>query len=385
MGRIIGAHPDVVYLPSETFLFAHLDDFARNFHASTGSAQVGALYAERDDLIRGLRSLCDAILTPWLRGGAVERILERTPLHTANLDLISELYPEARVVHIIRDGRDVARSLAAVRWGPGSAVDGAEEWVRSVKQGRRPMKHYHELRYEELLANPRAEIVRLFDALELPVDETTIDAAVREAAVPVNHDPSMPVVVAQKWRSGLNARDLAAVEHAAGELLTELGYELAAPPGRAPRAGFPGVSEIFSAARRLVSGRRRPEPSSEPLDELNDAFEWAQRTVDLFVDHVRGGRMDKASELLDPHVFVQVLMHDQEWSGRGDDVVGRLLALLAADPVLTRPQVRTDIHVALPAVTLVFAAEDTEGFESRTLVLHVRAKAIVRIAFYGLG
>jgi hypothetical protein len=273
VGRIIGAHPDVVYLPSETFLFAHLDDFARNFHASTGSAQVGALYAERDDLIRGLRSLCDAILTPWLRGGAVERILERTPLHTANLDLIAELYPEARVVHIIRDGRDVARSLAAVRWGPGSA----------------------------------------------------------------------------------------------------------------PRPGLPGPSGILKAARRLVSERRKPEPPASPLDELTDAFEWAQRTVDLFVEHVRGGRMDMAAELLDPHVFVQVLMHDQEWSGRGTDVVEKLLALLAADPVLTRPQVRTDIHVALPAVTLVFASDTEDGFESRTLVLHVRARTIVRIAFYGLG
>ncbi|MEY2469754.1 MAG: hypothetical protein QOF21_2452, partial [Actinomycetota bacterium] len=325
------------------------------------------------------------ILTPWLRGGAVERILERTPLHTANLDLIAELYPEARVVHIIRDGRDVARSLAAVRWGPGSAVDGAEEWVRSVTQGRRPMKHYHELRYEELLANPREEIVRLFDALELPVDSETVDAALREAAVPVNHDPSMPAVVAQKWRSGLSARDLAAVEHVCGELLTELGYELAAPPGSAPRPGLPGPSGILKAARRLVSERRKPEPPASPLDELTDAFEWAQRTVDLFVEHVRGGRMDMAAELLDPHVFVQVLMHDQEWSGRGTDVVEKLLALLAADPVLTRPQVRTDIHVALPAVTLVFASDTEDGFESRTLVLHVRARTIVRIAFYGLG
>lgn len=388
VGRIIGAHPQVVYLPSETFLFAHLDDFARNFHASMGSAQVGSLYAERDALVGGLRALCDSILLPWLKPGSVERILERTPLHTANLDLISDVYPDARVVHIIRDGRDVARSLAAVRWGPGSAVAGAEEWVRSVRQGRRDMKHYYEVRYETLLANPRAEITKLFDALELPADDAQVDAALREAAVPVNHDLTMPAVAAEKWRAGLSASDLADVEAVAGDLLVELGFELAADPNARSRrrSRLAGASDVINAVRRGASGRRTRETMAKSNMELmSDAFEWAQHTVDQFVDHVRGSRLDKARELLDPHVYIQVWMRDQEWDGRGDEVVDRFLTLLSEDPVLTRHVVRSDVHPALPAMTLVFAAETGRGLESRTLVLHVRGRTISRIAFYGVG
>ena len=387
VGRIIGAHPAVVYLPSETFLFAHLDEFARNFNASMGSARVGSLYAERDALVGGLRSLCDSILTPWLKPGSVERILERTPLHTANLELISELYPDARVVHIIRDGRDVARSLAAVRWGPGSAVAGAEEWVRSVRQGRHPMKHYYEVRYETLLADPRGEIVKLFAELDLPADDAQIDAAVREAAVPVNHDLTMPAVTAEKWRTGLSAGDLADVEAVAGELLVELGYELGAQPGARSRPSrFAAASNLVAALRRGVAGNRgRDNGAPSNMELMTDAFEWAQHTVDEFVDHTRARRLDKARELLDPHVYIEVWMRDQEWDGRGEESVERLLTLLGVDTVFGRHLVRSDVHPALPAMTLVFAAQTEHGLESRTLVVHVRGRTIVRIAFYGVG
>ena len=48
------------------------------------------------------------------------------------LDLIAEIYPDARVLHIIRDGRAVTRSLLALPNGPSTIEDAAEEWRESV-------------------------------------------------------------------------------------------------------------------------------------------------------------------------------------------------------------------------------------------------------------
>ena len=384
IGRIIGTNPDVIYLPSETFLFAHLDSFAQNFHATRGSKQVARMYVERERLVRGLRAVCDEILLPWVDDASPQtRILERSPVHIDNLELISELYPEAHIVHIIRDGRDVARSLATARWGPGSAVEGAKEWVQSVTTGRRrPMKNYHEVRYERIFANPRQEITELFKALGLPAEDQHIEAALLEGEVAVNHDPTMPAVIAEKWRTGLTARDLAEVEEVAGDLLTELGFELASPPGaRKGRPRFSGGS-VIAAARRVASGRKPAAPAQRAG---GDAFEWAQHTVDDFVEHVRAGRLDKARALLDPLVQIQVWTSAEEWDGRGDEVAERFLNLLATDEVVNAPHVRSDVHAALPALTIVFAAGGENRVESRTLVLHLRANVIVRVAFYGLG
>ena len=52
------------------------------------------------------------------------------------MPLIAEVYPDARFVHIIRDGRDVARSIVAQPWGPATVKEAAKEWGDSVAAGR---------------------------------------------------------------------------------------------------------------------------------------------------------------------------------------------------------------------------------------------------------
>jgi hypothetical protein len=135
--RIITAHPAVSAVGSETHLFSHgIAPLAERFHhAALGSAQVGSTFIERAALLDALRDFCDAVFAPMLEPGK-ERLAERTPLHALHTGLIGDIYPDGRIVHIIRDGRDVVRSLLAQQWGPENVAEGAREWRAAIETAR---------------------------------------------------------------------------------------------------------------------------------------------------------------------------------------------------------------------------------------------------------
>jgi hypothetical protein len=247
--RIVTAHPDVAAVPSETHLFSHgiAPLWQRFHHGTVSSPQVGAMYIPRDVLIERTRALCDAAFATFAEGHPY--LAERTPLHVHNLELIAELYPEARFVHIIRDGRDVARSLLNQDWGPATIAEAAEEWRRAVLAGRAAgleEGNYRELRYERLLASPREEVTALYGWLGLELSDRTLEAALAEADRRANVGPSARGGVGVgKWREEWGAEQLTEFERVAGELLAQLGYEAAEPSGDAtPAAGSSGAAAI---------------------------------------------------------------------------------------------------------------------------------------------
>lgn len=225
--RIVCASPAVAEVPSETHLFSHgvaplLDRFQ---HEERGSQEVGRVYADRPTVIRHVRALCDAVFLEFA-GPRSTHVSERTPLHVYHLHLIAEVYPDARFVHIVRDGRDAVRSLVAQPWGPTTVADAAEEWRSAVTAGQAAApalgERLIEVRYEDLLAHPRTVIPRIHAhvGVEDGLDDALVAAG--EVANVGGHDRR---VGAGKWREGWRRRDVRAFERVAGELLRELGYE----------------------------------------------------------------------------------------------------------------------------------------------------------------
>jgi hypothetical protein len=227
--RIVCAHPDVAEVPSETHLFSHgLVPLLERFqHRDASAPDVGFVYADRAAVIGHLRALCDTVFDHFREGRRV--VSERTPLHVNHLPVIHEIYPDARIVHIIRDGRDVARSLSRQEWGPGSVADAAREWEGSVRSGRGAglgEEIYREIRYERLLDDPGREIEALYAWLGLDPEAglpPALDAARRRANIGPSSRGGVGV---GKWRDEWEAADLAAFNEVAGPLLAELGYEL---------------------------------------------------------------------------------------------------------------------------------------------------------------
>ena len=86
-----------------------------------------------------------------------------------DLPLAVELLPGARVVHLLRDPRDVARSSVEMGWA-GNLYHGCDHWVRSeldwdITLSRLDPKDWVELRFEALMDAPEAELSRICDFL----------------------------------------------------------------------------------------------------------------------------------------------------------------------------------------------------------------------------
>ena len=172
------------------------------------------------------------------------RFGDKTPMYRFHLEELEGLLPEARFIHIIRDGRDVALSVRGFWFAPGEDLKTlAADWRTGIVATRAQgslVKRYLELRFEDLIISPERELRRVCQFLELRFDppmlrypETATDR-LREIGVG-NPDPRNPVpkLAAQApdssrlgtWKHEMSRRERRQFKRVAGKLLRELGYE----------------------------------------------------------------------------------------------------------------------------------------------------------------
>jgi Sulfotransferase family len=192
-----------------------------------------------------------------------ERWGDKTPGHARYMREISAALPEARFIHLIRDGRDVAASLRGLPFAPGdgSIAAIARHWRDTCHFARRAgeaVPHYIEVRYEELITEPEATLRRICEFIDLDFDESMLQAHERaeerlremrsariapggsieladgtrlEVRTTRPPDPSR----AGRWGTGLTEHEVARFERYAAGTLIEFGYEPSyAPKGAAP-------------------------------------------------------------------------------------------------------------------------------------------------------
>lgn len=182
----------------------------------------------------------------WAERQGKRRYADKNPEHVLRMAALDALFPEARIVHVIRDGRDVAASCLELGWAS-TIEQAALHWRRYVQRGRQagrllPSIRYHELRYEDLVTEPEATVRKLCDAIELPFDRRMLDhrrsAAAQTGRTGTPHHNRflnrrlMPGL--RDWRRDLPAEAVTRFELLAGPLLAELGYELS---GKSPSRG----------------------------------------------------------------------------------------------------------------------------------------------------
>ncbi|MDQ4133851.1 MAG: sulfotransferase, partial [Actinomycetota bacterium] len=84
---------------------------------------------------------------------------DKTPRFVQHVDVVAGLFPEARIVHLVRDGRDVALAVGEVDFGAANLVHAAHRWARRVERAERAGRQlgpsrYRTVRYEDLTAAP---------------------------------------------------------------------------------------------------------------------------------------------------------------------------------------------------------------------------------------
>ncbi|MBF0212323.1 MAG: sulfotransferase [Magnetococcales bacterium] len=182
-----------------------------------------------------------------------------------SLELWQRHLPDLKVIHIVRDGRDVALSWLNAWWGPATLGEAAWLWSRHVRDKRAwgaiHPEAYLEIRYETLLTQPEETLKTITTFLGWPFEPgRTIDLSASPAARVLStggtHDLLSGPVRAEnreKWRRAMTPEDQRFFEFVAGETLKSSGYpseQQAFGLGESLRLWF---RLLFSLLRRFVT------------------------------------------------------------------------------------------------------------------------------------
>jgi len=182
------------------------------------------------------------IMTEMCRKQGVQRWADTTPEHILHLHRIKETIPDALIIHIIRDGRDVALStdklgyIHRLPWDrrPSKMVCGLY-WDWMVNKGRRDGRDlghdYTEVHFEELVAKPHETLARLGEFIGQELDYDRIrEVGIGSVSAPnssFGDGKKEDFNPAGRWRNGFPADELEMFEGLIGRTLEENGYELA--------------------------------------------------------------------------------------------------------------------------------------------------------------
>lgn len=143
--------------------------------------------------------------------------LEKNTWNILWYDKILELLPEARLVHVYRDPRDVVTSFTRQSWMPVDAKQSAiiyrdlmERWEQvkiTISEDS-----YYELALEELVADPTGATKNICEFWQIPWSETLLNIDLSKSH-------------SGRWKTDLNAGEIAAIEPILQEAIVRYGYE----------------------------------------------------------------------------------------------------------------------------------------------------------------
>jgi len=236
--------------PHAAFLKALMSDQVWKDHCLDESLLEQRIYEIRPfDLSEALRTFYRLYTEKFQK----PRWGDKTPRYLLHMRQIHSLLPEARFIHLIRDGRDVALSLVGVWFGPKTIEEAAHWWKSWIQQARTQatdLPHYLEIRYEDLVLNTSSSLKTISTFIDLPWDNSMLDyhltaeqrmkekdrdiltadsklipAGDRIAIHSYTRQPPQAHRI-NRWKTEMSASDRAIFENVAGDELREFGYEV---------------------------------------------------------------------------------------------------------------------------------------------------------------
>lgn len=157
-------------------------------------------------------------------------------------DLVKKVFPEAKLVYILRDGRGAVSSMLETQ--PEHDIHSASlMWTLKARRIRELHAMFPEscmvVRYEHLVADPEKTSRALCDFLGLPfvpamLDDYKTNDAIRHATDTTHHETYQAITTSmiEEWKTHLTEAQIDVVEGIAGHELEANGYALSAPRSR---------------------------------------------------------------------------------------------------------------------------------------------------------
>ncbi len=228
----------------------------------------------REEFLAYLGLGVNALITARSQG---RRWIDHTPRHALIAETLAELFPGARFVHLLRDGRSVAGSMLAAGDCASDAAgfrDACETWREHVEAAMAFCEQREAramvVRYEDVFARPLRILPALHRFLGLRDDVGPASARRGPALARTGQDP-VPAKPEELWASWDEKRRRVFTE-VAGPTMVRCGYWSHGEPRMAPRGttrpGQPRGLIPEPEYLRLIADVRRAVESTTPRDSL---------------------------------------------------------------------------------------------------------------------
>ncbi len=272
--HMLSEHPSIVGMDNELTVFSYLHLWEARFkreksHSDQGHWKQGAplLYSE-EEFDQGLRIIAhDAYGRLFASHPEATHIIDKHPAYALRLPLICRLFPRCKVLHIIRDGREVAVSMISAKkrigFGSGEIKGASRDWAQHVRAASASgvalgPGRYMEVRYEDLMARPGPLLKMIFEFAGLPLAANEIDRIARENSInnkqvssgnaEVNTLRGIPDAI---WKTKLSLEERWTMDRMVGDLLRSLGY--AEPGWWAVRTGDKAKMALYPSWKKLMN------------------------------------------------------------------------------------------------------------------------------------
>jgi hypothetical protein len=244
--QALNRHPAIAIPPETKFFFSflghpirrqrrHLDRLNTDLDVHLRLPEGGV---RTDDEARAFyETMADEYVKVKGRAG-VQYFGEKTPEHTAHIGRIRRLYPDSKILVLVRDGRDVALSLSKAPWMSGGLYVGLLVWLyyqrlvlRAEESG---LSNLYFARYEDIVTNPHQEFRSILEFLDLPYHPAVAEGSgntdgsipEREFAWKANALKKINTERVGAFRTELTESQIDRMERLGGRTLETFGYSL---------------------------------------------------------------------------------------------------------------------------------------------------------------
>lgn len=198
---------------------------------------------------------------------------DKRPAYYQEVDLLLRLFPDAQIVHIVRDGRANVASLKKMPWWPYDSIGSMAAWSQAEYCSRRNAKRlpadvFHVVRYESLVANPEPVLRDLCRFLEEDFHPSMLEPSEVRDIVPEkkvwhgNLKQSVNTDRVESWRKGLEPWELGLMETVLRRKLKRWDYPLSGAGERpSPKLVAKYAKDAFE--RRSAMRKRWAEETRE--------------------------------------------------------------------------------------------------------------------------
>lgn len=311
--QILGAHPNLA-IPWESHFIPHfphllqrfgdlrepgvrarlirsIDYFAATVHEDSKDGKwLPGLHENAERVAAGAAphyaGIVEAIFTYYADQLGKPRWGDKTPGNISYMGRISAMFPNAKFIHVVRDGRDVALSTLGLSFGANTVYRAARHWKKLVQRGidfeREAPGALLRVRYEDILLDPEREarcmcafIGEEFRPEMLEYHSQHGHATGKPPQREMHAKANQPVDMNRgtRWRREMSLRQQRVFEAVAGKFLEEFSYERTVPGATITRM----EASLYKIADAALTYRPFQKPYSlwerRQIERNRSAFE----------------------------------------------------------------------------------------------------------------